>query len=98
MQHLGSFGVAFGFSVIFVGASAAPIDWVVQVKVFDLVCKPHAGCTASPRTVSEMDCNNYRARALKRFQTEWVADACWKGGKVVPNPAADKRVNSELPR
>ena len=97
MKHLGSFGVALCFSAIF-GASAAPLDWDVQVNVFDRVYKPHPGCTASPPTVSEMECNNYRARALKRFQTEWVADAYWKGGKVVSNPAADKRVNSELPK
>jgi hypothetical protein len=74
--------------------SAAPIDWGVQRDHFEKIYKPHPQCSKGGMT--EMDCSNFRARALKRFQKEWEANAYWSNGQIVDNAAANKRVNSEL--
>lgn len=60
---------------------------------FDKVYKQPQGCIAG--SISEMECSNFRSRALKRFQNEWSADSYWKNGMVINNPSANKRVNSE---
>ena len=74
---------------------AAPIHWDVQLEVFERVYRPHPKCSSPHSEMSEMECNNFRARALKRFQKEWAADAYWKDGRIIENPSADKRVNAE---
>jgi hypothetical protein len=79
-------------------ACAAPINWEIQMDAFERVFKPHPQCLAKGAAMSEMECTNFRARALKRFQKEWEANAYWKNGAFAPNPDADRRVNSELPK
>lgn len=72
--------------------AAAPINWEIQMEQFEKVYKSPPQCAKGS---SEMECNNHRARALKRFQKEWQANAYWRNGQVVGNAEADKRVNSE---
>ena len=83
------------FAISTVGA-AAPMLWDIQLDAFGRVFKPHLQCSGSTPTMSEIECSNFKARALKRFQLEWVADSYWRNGKFIPNPVADRRVNSEL--
>ncbi|WP_312173225.1 hypothetical protein, partial [Stutzerimonas kunmingensis] len=41
-------------------------------------------------------CSNFRARAMKRFGVEWRNGAYWDGEKIIDNPEATMRVNSEI--
>ena len=77
-----------------VSADAAPIGWRLQMDVFDSIFQPHPSCKSGK--MSEMECSNFKARALKRFQIEWTSNAYWKDGAVVKNVEADRRVNVEL--
>jgi hypothetical protein len=85
--------LALGFVTLHATLSvAAPINWEIQMEHFDKVYKSPPQCAQG---TSDMECNNHRARALKRFQKEWEANAYWRDGRVVSNLEADKRVNSE---
>lgn len=79
-------------------AVAAPRDWGVIVRAFEMVFTPHPGCVGSKPSLSDMDCSNFRGRALKRFQHEWEANSFWSEGRLVENERARRRVNSELPK
>lgn len=75
-------------------ATSAPLDWSLQMEHFDKIYKQPQSCITGE--TSEMECSNFRGRALKRFQNEWATNAYWKNGKILDNPAANKRVNSEV--
>jgi hypothetical protein len=77
---------------------AAPLDWSVVLDGFERVFKPYPNCTRGAGGLSEMECSNFRARALKRFLHEWEANSFWREGRSVENEAASRRVNSELPK
>lgn len=79
-------------------AEAAPRDWSEIVRAFETVFTPHPGCVGSKLSLSDMDCSNFRGRALKRFQHEWEANSFWSEGRFVENEQARRRVNSELPK
>ena len=98
MKVLGSLVTATSLYALCAIGAAAPINWDIQLEAFERVYKPHPACTATPPSMGEMECNNFRARALKRFQAEWEGNAYWRNGAFTPNPRADKRVNSELPK
>ena len=78
-------------------AIGASRDWSVIVGAFDRIYQPPPECAGSNPQPSEVACSNFRARALKRFQHEWDANAFWRDGRFVENEAASRRVNSELP-
>lgn len=46
---------------------------------------------------TQMECSNFRARAMKRFQNEWANGSYWNGSQVIADYEADARVNRELP-
>jgi len=96
MKSFGHLTAAFCLFAISTVGSAAPVLWDVQLDAFERVFKSHPQCVGRTPTKSEMECSNFRARALKRFQLEWVADSYWRDGRLSTNPDADKRVNSEL--
>lgn len=78
--------------------AAAPWNWDVSMNAFERVFAHHPKCLAVPAQLSEMECSNFRARALKRFQVEWQANSFWQNGQFVQNEAAARRVNAELPK
>lgn len=78
--------------------AAAPRHWDVMMNAFDRVFQHHPKCLAVPAQLSDMECSNFRARALKRFQVEWQANSFWQNGQFVRNEAAARRVNAELPK
>ncbi|ENO77625.1 hypothetical protein C664_10612 [Thauera sp. 63] len=93
------FEIFLSFVLVFACAAnaiSAPVTWDTQMTVFNRVFKPHPKCLQG--SMSEMECSNFRARALKRFQMEWSANAYWQNGRVIANETADRRVNSEFPR
>jgi dsRNA-specific ribonuclease len=80
--------------IITINIDAAPLNWTIQSQTFERVYKPHPKCSTGEMT--EMECANFRSRALKRFQKEWASNAYWRDGQEVENAKADHRVNSEL--
>jgi hypothetical protein len=45
---------------------------------------------------TQMDCSNFKARAMKRFGEEWSKSSYWDGEKIIANKNADSRVNLDL--
>lgn len=75
---------------------AAPIDWSISIEKFNNIYINPKSCTARQMKWSQMECSNFRARALKRFQQEWSKNSYRDGKRVIDNKAADIRVNREL--
>lgn len=76
--------------------TAAPIDWSISIEKFNEIYITPASCNSHQMKWSQMECSNFRARALKRFQKEWSENSYWDGTKVIDNKAADLRTNKEL--
>lgn len=73
-----------------------PIDWDTRMRKFNSVFIQHPSCNPHDMKWTQMDCSNFRARAMKRFGTEWSQGAYWNGESLVENKGADRRVNSEI--
>ncbi|WP_157831678.1 hypothetical protein [Pseudomonas sp. YY-1] len=73
-----------------------PVDWSFQVQIFNSIFIQHPACNPNAMSWSQMECSNFRARAMKRFSVEWSNGAFWDGSKVIANVRASRRVNSEL--
>lgn len=73
-----------------------PIDYDIQLKLFNNIFIRHKNCDPQRMAWTQMDCSNFRARAMKRFNNEWGANSYWDGKKIVENHKADARVNSEI--
>lgn len=74
----------------------APINWEVKLAKFNSVYVRHPSCNPNNMQWTQMDCSNFRARAMKRFQKEWAKNSYWNGHQVVENKSADIIINSEL--
>jgi hypothetical protein len=73
-----------------------PVNWDVQLEKFNNVFIQHRACDPNNMKWSQMECSNFRARAMKRFQKEWSAGSFWDGYRTINNSAASEIVNSEL--
>lgn len=73
-----------------------PIDWNTHVRKFNSVFVQHSSCNPNDMKWTQMECSNFRARAMKRFGVEWRNGAYWDGEKIIDNPEATMRVNSEI--
>lgn len=74
-----------------------PLNWSVHVKKFNEVFIRHPACDPDSMKWTQMECSNFRARAMKRFGDEWNKNSYWNGSQIINNKAADARVNAELP-
>ncbi len=74
----------------------APIDYSISLKKFNSVFIQHPACNPYDMKWTQMDCSNFRARAMKRFQAEWSKSSYWNGFKVIENKKADQKTNKEL--
>ncbi|MDT4828911.1 hypothetical protein FQZ97_623160 [compost metagenome] len=74
----------------------APVDWSVTVNKFNSVFIKHSACDPDDMKWTQMDCSNFRARAMKRFQIEWSKNSYWNGYQIIENALADRVVNSEI--
>jgi len=72
--------------------SKPPVDWSVQMGVFEKIYRLPDECKVYETTPS-MDCSNHRARAVKRFQSRWSDGDFWRNGKVFLNQQAAVYVN-----
>jgi hypothetical protein len=75
---------------------ARPLNWNVQLATFNRIFIQHPACNQKDMKWPQMECSNFRARAMKRFQEEWSKNSYWDGSRIVSNKAADARVNAEL--
>jgi hypothetical protein len=82
--------------VIYQPSLRPPINWEVQVAVFNSIYIKHPACNPQKMAWTQMQCSNFRARAMKRFQKEWRENSYWDGKKIITNKSADNRVNAEL--
>lgn len=73
-----------------------PLNWNVQLAKFNGTFIQHPACNPDNMKWPQMECSNFRARAMKRFQKEWSKNSYWNGSQIVNNKAADARVNAEL--
>ncbi|SPZ02577.1 Uncharacterised protein [Pseudomonas luteola] len=78
-------------------ASAHSYDWSVTQSYFNKIFINHPNCEPQQMRWSQQECSNFRARAMTRFLKEWDDRQYLRSGKIVDNPAATARVNSELP-
>jgi hypothetical protein len=74
----------------------APYDYSISKAKFDSIFIQHPKCEPQRMEWSQLDCSNFKARASKRFSKEWAAHSYWNGYRVIDNPNANKRVNSEV--
>ena len=74
----------------------APYDYNIHKAKFNSIFIQHPKCAPATMEWSQTECSNFKARASKRFSTEWVANSYWDGHHVIDNLDADKRVNAEL--
>lgn len=77
-------------------SGARPLNWNVQLEKFKGIFIQHPACDQNNMKWPQMECSNFRARAMKRFQEEWSKNSYWDGNRIVNNTAADARVNLEL--
>lgn len=73
-----------------------PINYDVHLKLFNSIFIRHPKCNPQKMVWTQVECSNFRARAMKRFGQEWMSNSYWDGSNVVKNQEADKRVNSEI--
>lgn len=73
-----------------------PLNWSVHVEKFNGVFIRHPACDPHNMIWTQMECSNFRARAMKRFGEEWSKNSYWNGSQIINNKAADARVNAEL--
>lgn len=73
-----------------------PLNWNVRLAKFNGVFLRHPACDPDSMKWTQMECSNFRARAMKRFGEEWSKNSYWDGSRIVNNKAADARVNAEL--
>lgn len=73
-----------------------PIDWGVHMRKFNEIFVQHPACNPKNMKWTQMECSNFRARAMKRFGVEWSEGEYWDGIRLIENKTADERVNSEL--
>lgn len=73
-----------------------PLNWNVQVSKFNEIFIQYPACDPDNMKWSQMECSNFRARAMKRFGKEWNKNAYWDGKKIIDNKKSTKIVNSEL--
>lgn len=73
-----------------------PLNWNVQLAKFNEIFIRHPACNPDNMKWPQMECSNFRARAMKRFQAEWSKNSYWNGNQIINNKAADARVNSEI--
>lgn len=78
------------------GREQLPLSYEISLATFNRVFIPHPSCAPSDMKWTQMDCSNFRARAMKRFHTEWGKGAYWKEGKPIENAHANRIVNSEI--
>jgi len=77
-------------------AGMRPLNYDLQVKLFKKIFIQHPNCTPNNMKWTQMDCSNFKARAMKRFMNEWNKNAYWNGKEITNNTKANKIVNSEL--
>jgi len=75
-----------------------PVDWGTYIRTFNSVFIQHPSCNPHDMKWTQMECSNFRARALKRFGVEWDKHAYWDGISLIENQEATERINSELER
>lgn len=73
-----------------------PVDWTTYIRTFNSVFIQHPSCNPHDMKWTQMECSNFRARAMKRFGGEWNKNSYWNGYRIIKNKGADERVNSEL--
>lgn len=73
-----------------------PLNWSVHIKKFNEIFIRHPACDPDRMKWTQMECSNFRARAMKRFGEEWSKNSYWNGSQIVNNKLADARVNAEL--
>ncbi|WP_339515087.1 hypothetical protein [Pseudomonas sp. RL_15y_Pfl2_60] len=73
-----------------------PNNWEVSLAKFNEIFINHPACDPKNMTWSQMECSNFHARAMKRFQKEWAKNSYWDGKKIIKNKKADIEVNAEL--
>ncbi|AYF90138.1 hypothetical protein D6Z43_24490 [Pseudomonas sp. DY-1] len=79
-----------------IGPRQRPVDYSVSLMKFNSIFIHHPACNPHEMKWTQLDCSNFRARAMKRFHIEWGKNSYWNGYKVMENEAADKIVNMEL--
>ncbi|MGE8501109.1 MAG: hypothetical protein ACN6P1_02600 [Pseudomonas sp.] len=73
-----------------------PVDWGTYIRTFNSIFIQHPSCNPHDMKWTQMECSNFRARAMKRFGDEWNKNSYWDGAGLIKNQLADERVNSEL--
>jgi hypothetical protein len=73
-----------------------PLSYELQHKLFETIFIHHASCAPNEMKWTQMECSNFKARAMKRFGIEWSKSSYWDGNKIKTNKNADQRVNAEL--
>lgn len=76
--------------------SSPSYGWDVQMKKFNSIFIHHSACNPHDMKWTQMECSNFRARAMKRFGIEWNQGAYWDGIILIDNGEATERVNSAL--
>lgn len=73
-----------------------PVNWNVRLEKFNGIFIRHPACAPKSMKWTQMECSNFRARAMKRFGEEWSKNSYWNGSQIINNKAADARINAEL--
>ncbi|MFY1021371.1 hypothetical protein [Ectopseudomonas khazarica] len=73
-----------------------PVDWATHIRTFNSIFIQHPSCNPHDLKWTQMECSNFRARAMKRFGLEWESGSYWDGQKIIDNREASRKVNSEL--
>ncbi|WP_160019595.1 hypothetical protein [Pseudomonas sp. 8O] len=73
-----------------------PVDWGTYIRTFNSIFIQHPSCNPHDMKWTQMECSNFRARAMKRFGEEWNKNSYWDGSEIKNNKDADVRVNLEL--
>ncbi|MCY1272885.1 hypothetical protein D9M68_732890 [compost metagenome] len=73
-----------------------PVAYEISLKKFNRIFIQHPACNPYDMKWTQMDCSNFRARAMKRFHEEWRKGSYWNGYRVIENKEADKEVNIEI--
>ncbi|CAE6899453.1 conserved protein of unknown function [Ectopseudomonas oleovorans] len=73
-----------------------PVDWGTYIRTFNSIFIQHPSCNPHDMKWTQMECSNFRARAMKRFGEEWNKNSYWDGSEIKNNKDADVIVNLEL--
>ncbi|WP_146259887.1 hypothetical protein [Pseudomonas sp. URMO17WK12:I2] len=75
---------------------ARPINYDTHLKLFNSIFIRHPACDPQAMIWTQMECSNFKTRAMKRFSQEWINDSYWDGREIIKNNAANLRINAEL--